>query len=95
MEDKMIEAAYTVVINADGTMSTHLHPADEATRRQATTYDVFGCSKELVTDIESQLLADRVARALAPLLQPKDESEEIKAKLRSALSDRGIETPQA
>jgi hypothetical protein len=40
-------------------------------------------------------LADRVAKALAPLLQPKDDAAELKAKLLSALSDRGIDTPQA
>jgi hypothetical protein len=95
MSEHKIDAAFTVTMNLDGTLTTTLHPADEETRRQATTYDIYGCSKELVSDIESQLLADRVAKALAPLLQPKDDAAELKAKLLSALSDRGIDTSQA
>jgi hypothetical protein len=94
MEDKKIDAAFTVEINLDGTLTTTVHPVDENTRRQATTYDIYGCSKELASDIESQLLADRVAKALMPIFQPKDDAAELKAKLLSALSDRGIETPQ-
>jgi hypothetical protein len=94
MEEHKIDAAFTVTINLDGTITTTLHPADENTRRQATTYDIYGCSKELVGDIEGQLLADRVARTLAPLFQPKDDAADLREKLLSALSDRGIETPK-
>lgn len=94
MEEHKIDAAFTVTINLDGTLTTTLHPVDENTRRQATTYDIYGCSKELVSDIESQLLADRIVRSISPLLQPKDDAADLKAKLLSALSDRGIETPK-
>ena len=92
-------SAYIVILKEDGTLMTHCpEPGTSFTfdlNRKATTYDIYGCSKELVSDIESQLLADRVARAIAPLLQPKDDAAELKAKLLSALSDRGIDTPQA
>jgi len=94
MSDK-IQAGYTVIINEDGTIRTQVLPADENTMRQATTFDIYQTSKELVSDIESQLLADRVARTVLANLQPKDSAAELKEKLLNALSDRGIDTPQA
>jgi capsular polysaccharide biosynthesis protein len=90
-----IQAGYTVVINEDGTIKTHVLPADENVQRTATTFDIYQTSKELVSDIESQLLADRVARTVLANLQPKDSAAELKEKLLNALSDRGIDTPQA
>jgi capsular polysaccharide biosynthesis protein len=94
MSDK-IQAGYTVIINEDGTIRTQVLPADEKVIRQATTFDIYQTSKELVSDIESQLLADRVARTVLANLQPKDSAAELKEKLLNALSDRGIDTPQA
>jgi capsular polysaccharide biosynthesis protein len=90
-----IQAGYTVIINEDGTIRTQVLPVDENTMRQATTFDIYQTSKELVSDIESQLLADRVARTVLANLQPKDSAAELKEKLLNALSDRGIDTPQA
>ena len=94
MSDK-IQAGYTVIINEDGTIRTQVLPVNENTMRQATTFDIYQTSKELVSDIESQLLADRVARTVLANLQPKDSAAELKEKLLNALSDRGIDTPQA
>ena len=90
-----IQAGYTVIINEDGTIRTQVLPVDENTMRQATTFDIYQTSKELVSDIESQLLADRVARTVLANLQPKDSAAELKEKLLNALSDRGIDTSQA
>jgi hypothetical protein len=67
----------------------------EVIQRRATTFDIYQTSRELVSDIESQLLADRVARTVLASLQPKDNVAEFKEKLINALSDRGIDTPQA
>jgi hypothetical protein len=41
------------------------------------------------------MLADRVARAVVANIQPTDTSKELRERLLSALSDRGIETPKA
>ena len=91
----MIQAAYTVGIRLDGTVFTEVLEPSEVIQRKATTFDIYQTSRELVSDIESQLLADRVARTVLASLQPKDNVAEFKEKLINALSDRGIDTPQA
>lgn len=94
-EKDMIQAAYTVGIRLDGTVFTEVLEPSEVIQRRATTFDIYQTSRELVSDIESQLLADRVARTVLASLQPKDNVAEFKEKLINALSDRGIDTPQA
>lgn len=91
----MIQAAYTVGIRLDGTVFTEVLEPSEVIQRRATTFDIYQTSRELVSDIESQLLADRVARTVLASLQPKDNVAEFKEKLINALSERGIDTPQA
>lgn len=93
MTDKPIQAAYTVGIRADGTIFTDILEINDGIQRKATTFDIYQTSKELVSDIESQLLSDRVVRAVVSALQPKDETEEIRARVLDALNDRGIEKP--
>jgi hypothetical protein len=94
-ENEMIQAAYTVGIRLDGTVFTEVLEPSKVIQRRATTFDIYQTSRELVSDIESQLLADRVARTVLASLQPKDNVAEFKEKLINALSDRGIDTPQA
>lgn len=94
-EIKKIQAGYTVIINLDGTIRTEILLESDLVARKASTFDIYQTSKELVSDIESQLLADRVARTVLANLQPKDSAAELKEKLLNALSDRGIDTPQA
>jgi len=91
----MVQVAYTVGIRLDGTVFTEVLEPSEVVQRRATTFDIYQTSRELVSDIESQLLADRVARTVLASLQPKDNVAEFKEKLINALSDRGIDTPQA
>jgi len=94
-ENEVVQTAYTVGIRLDGTIFTEVIEPNEAVQRKATTFDIYQTSRELVSDIESQLLADRVARTVVASLQPKDNVAEFKEKLINALSDRGIDTPQA
>ena len=91
----MAQAKYMVTINDDGSINTESMEIAEGIMRQATTFDIYQTSKELVSEIEHRLLADRVANAVARLLQPVDPSAEIKSKIIDALSDRGIDTPKA
>ena len=86
----MAQAKYIVTINDDGTLATESVEAGEGITRQATTFDIYQTSKELVSEIEQLLLADRIAKSVAQLLQPVDPSAEIKSKIIDALSDRGI-----
>ena len=90
---QQIQAAYTVVIGMDGSITTEIVDAGDAVLRKATTFDIYQTSKELVSDIESQILADRVARSVVAALQPQDPSAELKSKVINALNNRGIETP--
>jgi hypothetical protein len=91
-EKHKVVAGYTVLLELDGTITTHALSADEQIERQATTMDIYASSKELATNVETYLLADRVAQAVVQALQPTDSAAELKAKVLNALNDRGIET---
>jgi hypothetical protein len=86
----MAIAKYTVTVHEDGSITTESHAATEEVSRVATPFDIYQSSKELVFDIESQLLADRISRSVVAQMQPTDSAAEIKSKIIDALSDRGI-----
>lgn len=92
---KSILFAYTVFVTDDGSIHTQSAEVDDKVVRKANTFDVYSTCKELVSDIESQLLADRVAKMVLANIQAPDSKKEAREKLLSALSDRGIETPKA
>ena len=96
IEDKVtVHAAYVVVINRDGTLSTTVVSPEGlkpfTVERTASTFDVFEASKDIVSDIEGQLLADRVAKRVIAAITPKDETAEAKARIAEALADRKAE----
>jgi len=93
--DPRIQYAYTVIVDRDGSIHTQVSEPTDNVARKANTFDIYSTCKDLVSDIESQLLADRVARAVVASLQPTDGAKELRERLISALSDRGIETPNA
>lgn len=88
---------YVVSVDEEGRINTQPEVADEVNKlgRTASTFDIYQTSRELVSDVESLLLADRVARTVLAAIQPQNSAEELKNRLLSALSDRGIETPKA
>jgi hypothetical protein len=92
---KPISFAYTVIVDMDGSIHTQVYEIDDKVSRKANTFDIYSTSKDLISDIESQLLADRVAKTVLAYLQPTDSAKELREKLLAALSDRGIETPKA
>lgn len=92
MSDNKAIAGYTVVLELDGTISTHALPADEQFQRQATTVDIYNSSKDLASNVESFILAERVANMVLSALQPPAPSAEMAEKIKEALNDRGIET---
>mgnify|MGYP006291501683 CR=1 FL=1 len=87
-----VNAAFVVVLNPDGSMSTTSvkpgSPIFFEVEKATTTYDIFTTCKEIVEEIQSQISADRIAKAVAALLQPKDDSEELKKRLLNALEER-------
>jgi hypothetical protein len=90
-----VYSAYVVVLNEDGTLSTTLvkpgSPVFFDVVRATTTYDVFTTSKELANEIESQVMADRISKAVVARLIPADPSTEAKARIAEALADRKAE----
>ena len=90
-----VHAAYIVVINEDGSLNTTLvkpnAPILFEVERATTTYDVFSSSKEIATEIEGQLMADRIARSVISQIMPKDPEAEAKARIASALAERKSE----
>jgi len=89
--------SFTITSNTDGSLSTTVEPADEINRlvRTASTFDIYQSCKEISQDIESMMLADRVAKTVIANLQPTDGAKELRQRLLSALGDRGIDTPKA
>jgi hypothetical protein len=84
---------FTVTVNDDGSISTVPTPVEEGVLRQASTFDIYQAAKELVSEIDNQLLADRIARIVVARIQPIDPSAEIKSKIIDALNDRKQEAP--
>lgn len=87
----MTQAAYVVFIGDDGLITTEIITKD--VQRPATTFDIYQTSKELASDIESQILAERVARRVVASLTPADPSAETRAKIIDALNERKQEAP--
>lgn len=88
-----VQASFVVSINLDGSLSTQ--PVTVGVARKATTYDIYQASKQLASEIEEMLLADRIARHVVAALQPVDPAEEKRKRIADALSERGIDPTQA
>lgn len=82
------QAAYLVIIEENGSVTTEVVKDREKTQRDATTFDIYQTSKELVSDIDSHLLADRVAQRVLAAMQPVDQTRELKERLINALTER-------
>lgn len=87
--------AYSVFVDIDGAIHTQLFEPTQEVVRKATTFDVYSSSRDLVQDIESQMLAARISKAVLSGMATADPKQEAKERLISALSNRGIETPGA
>lgn len=92
-EERINQCAFTVIVDAYGRIQTEAIDASATVSRKATTYDIYQSCKEIVSDVESHLLADRVAKLVLDKLQPKTAAEEIKEKIINALNDRKQDTP--
>lgn len=92
-EEPTFQYAFTIVVHEDGAVATEVISSDKV-RRKATTFDIYQSCREIVGDIESLLLADRVTKSVLAALS-MTQSDETKERLRSALSERGIDTSKA
>lgn len=86
-----VEFYYIMAVQKDGTIQTFREiPAEglEA-ERPFNTLDIFKVSKEVVADIEAQLLADRVTQGVLSVLDTRQQS--VSEKVADALKARGVE----
>jgi hypothetical protein len=86
-----IETFFLVTVNTDGTFTTYTEmPTEpiEATR-PGTNFDVYQTCKAIADEFESQILTDRIVRALTEVLAPTTPS--IPDAIRDALKERGID----
>ena len=84
--------AFTIIAHEEGGVTTIT--STEGVKRKATTFDIYQACKEIVSDIESLMLTDRITKSVVAALSqtPDDQGKE---KLRSALSERGIDTSKS
>ncbi len=90
--EKEIETVFVVAVHTDGTFSANLEQLPEPiqVKRPATTFDVFQTSQQIVKEIESQILVERIVNAVsASLLPPAEQS--IPDAVKEKLAERGIQ----
>jgi hypothetical protein len=87
---KEVEFFFVVAVEKDGTIQTYRElPEGLEAERPFNTLDIFKVSKEIVSDIESQLLADRVIGGVLQVLNQREQS--VSDKVANALKERGVE----
>lgn len=89
--EKEIETVFVVAVHTDGTFSAQLEQLAEPlpVKRIATTYDVFQTSQQIVKEIESQILVERIVNAVANALVPAE--QDIPDAIKEKLAERGIQ----
>jgi len=90
IEKKEVEFYFVVAVEKDGTIQTYRDlPEGLEAERPFNTLDIFKVSKEIVSDIESQLLADRVISGVLTVLNNREQT--VSEKVSNALQARGVE----
>lgn len=87
--------AFTVYMDSTGSIKTEVYEPSDMVERKATTFDVYSTCRDVVSDIESQMLAARVSQIVLDQLKESDPKKEARERLISALGNRGIDTPKA
>jgi hypothetical protein len=94
-DESKVQFKFTIVVAENGTISTHVGddvPAVE-TNMVANTFDIYKVCKEIVSDIEAQLLADRVIQGVMGVLDARDQQAQpitVSDKVADALAARGV-----
>lgn len=92
-EAPAVETAFIVAVNTDGTLLTvPLSPDSDVLpnkiTRLAGTFDIYNSCREISTDIESTLLAQKIATQMVNLLKPEDAEMEMKRRMAEKLKER-------
>jgi hypothetical protein len=94
--EKKIEAAFVVTIHEDGTFAAHMEQPEKPFEvvRPANANDVYTISKELVKEIDSGQLTDRIIMSLLAVLQGAAQPTTADA-VKEKLKERGINPESA
>jgi hypothetical protein len=86
-----IETYFLVAVNDDGTFTTYTElPAEPLiAAKKATNFDVYQSCKQIAQEFDSQILVDRITRAVVASLMPPKEPT-TSDKIKDALKERGI-----
>jgi hypothetical protein len=86
--NKTVEVAYLVLQHTDGTFAVKLEDLTEPVEavRVADASDVLSISQNIIKELETQALVNRIVLALQPATQPT-----ISDKVKDALKERGID----
>jgi hypothetical protein len=89
-----LETYFVVLINKDGTFSTTNEvPEGAAAARPANTLDIYNVSKQIVQEVDAQILTDRIVSAVSQVITASQASPnaEVPNKVKEALKERGID----
>jgi hypothetical protein len=82
---------FIIEVQEDGTIQTHKEMPEDGLEpiRVPNTFDIYKVCREISSDIESQLLADRVIGGVLNVLNQREQT--VSDKVAEALKARGVE----
>jgi hypothetical protein len=90
MANNDLDFYFVVAVEKDGNIQTYKElPEGVKSDRPASTFDIYKVSKEIVSDIEAQLLADRVISGVMNAMTQRELS--FQERIATNLQERGVE----
>jgi hypothetical protein len=88
-----LETYFVVLINKDGTFSTtNAIPEGAEAGRPANTLDIYNVSKQIVQEVDAQILTDRIVSAVSQVIAAQaTPNADVPNKVKEALKERGID----
>jgi beta-lactamase class A len=85
-----VDTLFLIAINEDGTFTSFTTLPEElpTANRVATTYDVYQTCKQIADNFDTQILVDRITKAVVSALNPPQET--VQDKVKEALKKRNI-----
>jgi hypothetical protein len=82
---------FIIEVQEDGTIQTHKEMPEDGLEaiRVPNTFDIYKVCREISSDIESQLLADRVIGGVLSVLNQREQT--VSDKVSEALKARGVD----
>lgn len=86
-----VETYFLVAVNEDGSFTTYAELPEEPIEREkiANNYDVYQACKQIAEEFESQILVERITKAIASALVPPAPLTTAD-RIKDVLRERGI-----